>query len=50
MMDNMARFGWRHGGFTVGYESVVNRWNFVKGLDGIHDEKELLAWFFQVPP
>lgn len=28
-----------------GYESVVNRWNFVKGLDGIHDEKELLASF-----
>lgn len=45
MMDNMARFGWKHGGFTVGYESVVNRWNFVKGLDGIHDEKELLASF-----
>ena len=43
MMDNMARFGWKHGGFTVGYESVVNRWNFVKGLDGIHNEKELLA-------
>ena len=45
MMDNMARFGWKHGGFTVGYESVVNRWNFVKGLDGIHNEKELLASF-----
>ena len=45
MMDNMARFGWKHGGFTVGYESVVNRWNFVKGLDCIHDEKELLASF-----
>ena len=42
---NMARFGWKHGGFTVGYESVVNRWNFVKGLDGIHNEKELLASF-----
>ena len=41
----MARFGWKHGGFTVGYESVVNRWNFVKGLDGIHNEKELLASF-----
>ena len=45
MMDNMARFGWKHGGFTVGYESVVNRWNFVKGLDCIHNEKELLASF-----
>lgn len=29
----------------MGYESVVNRWNFVKGLDGIHNEKELLASF-----
>ena len=42
MMDNMTHFGWKHGGFTVGYESVVNRWNFVKGLDGITDEKSLL--------
>ena len=42
MMDNMARFGWKHGGFTVGYESVVNRWNFVKDLAGITDEKSLL--------
>lgn len=45
MMENMARFGWRHGGFTVGYESVINRWNFIKDLDGIHDEQELLASF-----
>ncbi len=44
-MDNMARFGWKHGGFTVGYESVVNRWNFVKGLDGIRHQEELLASF-----
>ena len=29
----------------MGYESVVNRWNFVKGLDCIHNEKELLASF-----
>ncbi|MBT1170900.1 aminoacyltransferase [Bifidobacterium sp. SO4] len=45
MMENMARFGWKHGGFTVGYEKVINRWNFIKGLDGIHDEQELLASF-----
>lgn len=31
MMDNMARFGWKHGGFTVGYESVVNRLELRQG-------------------
>ena len=45
LIEQLEAIGFTHGGFTVGYESVVNRWNFVKGLDGIHDEKELLASF-----
>ncbi|MTR57082.1 peptidoglycan bridge formation glycyltransferase FemA/FemB family protein, partial [Streptococcus parasanguinis] len=34
MMDNMARFGWKHGGFTVGY-TAVPRWRYLKDLTGI---------------
>lgn len=45
MMDNMACFDWKHGGFTVDYESAMSRWSFVKGLDGIRNEKELLTSF-----
>ena len=45
LIEQLEAIGFTHGGFTVGYESVVNRWNFVKGLDGIHNEKELLASF-----
>ena len=35
--------GWRHAGFTRGYASVVNRWNYVKDLGGFADADALLA-------
>lgn len=41
-VSNFAALGWKHGGFTRGYGSVINRWVYVKDLQGIKDEKALL--------
>ena len=38
----MAGSGWIHAGFDTGYGAVCNRWNYVKDLTGIADEKALL--------
>ncbi|RSX55351.1 peptidoglycan bridge formation protein FemAB [Bifidobacterium samirii] len=43
MMATYAALGWRHGGFDVGYGSLINRWLYVKDLTGIADGKALLA-------
>ncbi|MEE1296384.1 MAG: aminoacyltransferase [Bifidobacterium sp.] len=43
MMRNFKDLGWQHGGFDVGYGSVVNRWVYVKDLSGFKSAKELLA-------
>ncbi|OZG66523.1 aminoacyltransferase [Bifidobacterium eulemuris] len=40
--ESLRRLGWRHGGFTVGYDSICNRWVYVKDLNGLADEKALL--------
>lgn len=42
-VDTLKKLGWRHAGFTVGYGAVENRWNYVKDLTGLLDEKSLLA-------
>ena len=42
LIDAYVSLGWRHAGFTRGYASIVNRWNYVKDLDGIADERALL--------
>lgn len=42
-MREFAVNGWRHAGFTRGYDSVVNRWVYVKDLDDIHSDADLLA-------
>lgn len=43
MMKNFADLGWKHGGFDVGYGSVVNRWVYVKDLTEFSDSKALLS-------
>ncbi|OZG60959.1 peptidoglycan branched peptide synthesis protein [Bifidobacterium lemurum] len=42
-MDAYAGLGWRHAGFTRGYGSVVNRWVYVKNLEGLENPDQLLA-------
>ena len=39
---SMRKLGWRHAGFTRGYGSVINRWVYVKDLDGLADDRALL--------
>ncbi|NMM95167.1 peptidoglycan bridge formation protein FemAB [Bifidobacterium sp. DSM 109957] len=41
-INNLTSLGWHHAGFGTGYGSVCNRWNYVKDLNGIADEKVLL--------
>lgn len=43
MMKNFEGLGWKHGGFDVGYGSVVNRWVYVKDLSDFKTSKELLS-------
>lgn len=43
MMRNFENLGWKHGGFNVGYGSVVNRWVYVKDLRDFKTPKDLLA-------
>lgn len=43
MMTSYAAAGWKHGGFTRGYDSVINRWVYVKDLTGFADADALLA-------
>ena len=43
MIDAYKSLGWRHSGFTHGYASIVNRWNYVKDLSGFDTSDQLLA-------
>lgn len=43
MIDAYTSLGWRHAGFTRGYASIVNRWNYVKDLSGFATADKLLA-------
>ena len=42
-MRDYAHAHWRHQGFGTGYDSVMNRWVYVKDLSGIGDERALLG-------
>ncbi|MCH4834626.1 aminoacyltransferase [Bifidobacterium pseudolongum] len=43
LMRDYAHAHWRHQGFGTGYDSVMNRWVYVKDLSGIGDERALLG-------
>ncbi|KFI63218.1 peptidoglycan bridge formation glycyltransferase FemA/FemB family protein [Bifidobacterium cuniculi] len=43
LMRAFGAAGWQHHGFDTGYGTVINRWVYVKDLDGIEDEESLLA-------
>ncbi|WP_432622992.1 aminoacyltransferase [Bifidobacterium sp.] len=43
LIDAYVSLGWRHAGFTRGYASIVNRWNYVKDLSGFDTADQLLA-------
>lgn len=32
MVREYERLGWKHAGFTRGYDALMNRWNYVKDL------------------
>ena len=42
LMRDYTRAHWRHQGFGTGYDSVMNRWVYVKDLTGISSERALL--------
>ena len=42
LMRDYTRAHWRHQGFGTGYDSVMNRWIYVKDLTGISSERALL--------
>ncbi|WP_158276239.1 peptidoglycan bridge formation glycyltransferase FemA/FemB family protein [Bifidobacterium callitrichidarum] len=45
LIDGFTALGWRHGQLGTGYGEVVNRWDYVKDLTGIHDRDGLMRSF-----
>ena len=43
MVREYERLGWKHAGFTRGYDALMNRWNYVKDLREFSNAGELLA-------
>lgn len=43
MVREYERLGWKHAGFTRGYDALMNRWNYVKDLREFSNASELLA-------
>lgn len=47
VFDLFKNAGWTHKGFTVDYDSVANRWAFVKDLSKLKNEQDLLSSYRQ---